>query len=104
MNTITREELKNKIDSGGRFILLMCMNEEAFNLKHIPGSTYFNVNGNTQFNFDKNEEMVVYCSSEDCRFSANAYNLLESKGYKRLYHYAGGLADWEKAGYPLESV
>jgi rhodanese-related sulfurtransferase len=28
--------------------------------------------------------------------------LLEREGYAHVLHYAGGLADWEQAGYPLE--
>lgn len=102
MNTITREELKNKLENSGEFILLMCMSEEAYNLKHIPGSRCFNINGSFQCKFDKAEEIIVYCSGEDCRFSANAYNYLESNGYKNIFHYKGGLEDWEKAGYETE--
>jgi rhodanese-related sulfurtransferase len=103
MNTITREELKQKIDSGKNFLLLMCMSNEAFSLKHIPHSECFNINGSYQCNFSQDDEIIVYCSGNDCRFSTNAYNLLISKGYKNVYHYPGGLDEWEQAGYPLES-
>jgi rhodanese-related sulfurtransferase len=27
---------------------------------------------------------------------------LERNGYKKIRRYAGGLQDWEEAGYPLE--
>ena len=102
MNTITREELKLKLEGGENFRFLMCMSGEAFNLKHIPGSVCFDINGNQQFSCNPDEEIIVYCSGEECRFSTNAYNFLTELGYKKVYHYAGGLADWEKAGYPLE--
>jgi 3-mercaptopyruvate sulfurtransferase SseA len=45
---------------------------------------------------------VVYCSNEDCIASQAAYRLLERHGYPNVRRYAGGLADWEAAGYPLE--
>jgi rhodanese-related sulfurtransferase len=102
MNTITKEELKSKLEGGKNFRLLMCMSEEAYTLKHIPGSVCFDINGNPQCNFSADEEIIVYCSGEECRFSTNAYNFLTERGYKRVYHYAGGLADWEKNNYPLE--
>ena len=101
MNTITKEELKLKLEASENFRLLMCMNEEAFNTKHIPGSVCFNINESLNCNYSVDEEIIVYCSGEECRFSTNAYNFLQSEGYKRVYHYPGGLADWEKAGYPL---
>jgi rhodanese-related sulfurtransferase len=78
------------------------MPEEAFSLKHIPGSRCFNINGNFKCDFDLQQEIIVYCSGKDCRFSTNAYNYLLSSGYK-VYHFEGGLAEWEKEGYPVES-
>ena len=30
------------------------------------------------------------------------YQILERNGYKKIRRYAGGLQDWEEAGYPLE--
>ena len=102
MNTISREALKLKIDNSENFLLLMCMSSEAFSLKHIPRSVCFNINGTYQCNFNLDEEIIVYCSGGECRFSANAYNILKSKGYNNVYHYPGGLADWENAGYSIE--
>lgn len=102
MNTITKEELKLKLDNNENFRFLMCMSEEAFKMKHIPGSVCFDINANQQFSFGTNDVIIVYCSSDECRFSTNAYNFLSQRGYTRIYHYAGGLADWENAGYALE--
>jgi len=102
MNTITREELKLKLESNENVRLLMCMSEEAFKLKHIRGSVCFDINGSQQCSCNADDEIIVYCSGEECIFSTNAYNFLTEHGYKKVYHYAGGLADWEKTGYPLE--
>lgn len=51
---------------------------------------------------DQNEEIVVYCSNPACSASRFAYHFLVDHGYKNVRRYAGGLLDWEDAGYPLE--
>jgi rhodanese-related sulfurtransferase len=104
MNTITKEKLKAKLEQSNDFILLMCMSEEQFRQKHIPNSRCFNINGSFKADFSKEHEIIVYCSGNDCRFSVNAYNFLTSNGYSKVFHYPGGLAEWEQAGYPVEAV
>jgi 3-mercaptopyruvate sulfurtransferase SseA len=39
----------------------------------------------------------VYCPA-----SIRAYYFLEQRGYGRVRRFAGGIADWEAAGYRLE--
>jgi 3-mercaptopyruvate sulfurtransferase SseA len=41
--------------------------------------------------------MNLYCVA-----SIYAYRLLEREGFLRVRRYAGGIADWEDAGYPVE--
>ena len=48
------------------------------------------------------EEIVVYCSNEDCLASHAAYYSLLDHGYKNVRRYSGGLIDWEEGGLPLE--
>ena len=43
---------------------------------------------------------MVYCTNVNCA-SIMAYNLLVQHGYGDVRRYAGGLDDWEEAGYPL---
>jgi rhodanese-related sulfurtransferase len=45
---------------------------------------------------------VVYCSNPACSASILAYQGLVARGYRNVRRYAGGLLDWEDAGYPLE--
>jgi rhodanese-related sulfurtransferase len=44
---------------------------------------------------------VVYCANPACPSSFNAYWKLRKLGFRNLYRYAGGLAEWYDAGYPL---
>jgi rhodanese-related sulfurtransferase len=102
MQTISREELKSKLDQGAPIKLVMVMGEWAFRAKHIPGSTFFNTPEEAYQALHTDDEIVVYCTGGECMASRFAYDLLTQKGYQRVYHYAGGLPDWEDAGYPLE--
>ena len=52
---------------------------------------------------DPTEEIIVYCADVHYAASIYAYHHLERAGYTRVHRYAGGTADWEQAGYPLES-
>jgi rhodanese-related sulfurtransferase len=102
MNHINRDELKVKIDRGDTFKLVMTLNEWAFLETHIPGS----INVSTPEQADKllqfDDEIVVYCSGEGCPASSTTYHYLVSKGYSNVWHYAGGLTEWQAAGYLLE--
>ena len=102
MNLITREELKEKLDRRDNFRLLMTLGEWAFQMAHIPGSLNVSDIEQGQKLLSPDDEIVVYCSDVNCIASQAAYNILESNGFKNVRRYAGGLADWQAAGYPLE--
>ncbi len=102
MNLISREELKEKLDRGDDFKLVMTLGEWGYRAKHIPGSLNIYTAEQGREMLDIDDEIVVYCSNEACVASVSAYNILEHNGYKNVRRYAGGLLDWEDAGYPLE--
>ena len=102
MSLITRGELKDKLDRHDDFKLVMVLGEWAFRAKHIPGSLSVNTPNALAEILDPSDEIVVYCSSETCAASRYALMLLEKAGYGNVRRYAGGIADWEEAGFPLE--
>jgi len=102
MSTITREELKAKFDGGGYFKLVNCLDEWMFRAKRIPGSIRFESLKNALETLDAKEEIIVYCSNVGCTASVLAYQQLVDRGFQNVRHYAGGIADWEDAGYPFE--
>jgi rhodanese-related sulfurtransferase len=102
MNLITRDELRAKLDRGDAFKLVMTLPELAYRAKHIPTSLHFDTVEETFAGLDTGEEIVVYCADVHCRASIYAYHSLERAGYTRVRRYAGGIADWEAAGYRLE--
>jgi 3-mercaptopyruvate sulfurtransferase SseA len=104
MRLISREELKQKLDRGDQFKLVMALGAWAYRAKHIPGSIYFDTPEDALQAVSPDDEIVVYCSGPDCIASVYAYQFLESRGFTNVRRYAGGLPDWEAAGYPLEGI
>jgi rhodanese-related sulfurtransferase len=102
LNLIDRDELKEKLDQGEDFKLVMTLGEWAFRASHIPGSLNINDIEISKELLSPDEEIVVYCSDERCISSRAAYHFLIQNGYKNVRRYAGGLSDWDDAGYPLE--
>ena len=103
MNLISREELKEKIDRGDEFKLVMTLGEFGFRAKHIPGSLRRHIaphrrpNTSTQTTRSSSTAQTGNVSQ-----AFYAFESLEQAGYTRVARYAGGISDWEDAGYPLE--
>jgi rhodanese-related sulfurtransferase len=102
IKTITREELRQKLDLGEPFKLIMALNGWAFEAKHIPGSLHFDTPEGLFAAVRPDDEVVVYCSNVDCLSSVALYRDLVRRGYRNVRRYAGGLLDWEDAGLPIE--
>ena len=103
MKLISREELRRKLDRGDELKLVMALPAIPHRDKRIPGSLSFESVDQVVAALDPEDEVVVYCSDVHCPASIYVYALLEREGYRRLYRYAGGIDDWESAGYPVES-
>jgi rhodanese-related sulfurtransferase len=102
MNLISREELKQKLDRGDKFKLINALGEWAFNAKHIPGSINISKIEDAKKILNPSDEIIIYCSNPSCIASIIGYQHLTRMGYKNVKRYAGGIVDWEEAGYPLE--
>jgi rhodanese-related sulfurtransferase len=103
MELITREELHAKLERGDEFRLVMTLAAPAFGQKHIPRSLCVESAAEALTALDREEEIVVYCADVACAASIYAYFALEREGFRRVRRYPGGVADWEAAGYPLET-
>jgi rhodanese-related sulfurtransferase len=100
--TIEREALRQKLTRGDDVKLVMSLNEWEFRAKHIPGSIHFNTPEEMLASLRKDDEIVAYCSNPECLASLAVYQRLVAHGYSNVRRYAGGVADWEDAGLPLE--
>ena len=102
--TIGRGELKAKLDRGEGVRLVMALNRWAYDAKHIPGSLHFDTPDALYAALRPDDEIIVYCSQNDCLSSVAVYRDLIARGYQNVRRYSGGLMDWEDAGLPLEGT
>ena len=102
IRTISREDLRRKLDRGDNVKLVMALNRWAYDAKHIPGSMHFDTPEQLYAAVRPEDEVVVYCSHVDCLSSVALYRDLVRRGYRNVRRYSGGLLDWEDAGLPLE--
>ena len=64
MKTITREELKAKIDSGEDLVLLEVLSEDSYRRAHLPGAIRFHdVSLAPEILPDRSALIVAYCSN-----------------------------------------
>jgi rhodanese-related sulfurtransferase len=67
METISREELKGKIDRGEAFTLVETLQEVAYRHEHLPGAVNLPPDRVRELAPtllpDKSAEIIVYCSS-----------------------------------------
>jgi rhodanese-related sulfurtransferase len=107
VRTISRDELKAKLDRREAFVTLEALPEKYFRHSHLPGAINF---PHDQVEAlaprlvpDKNADIVVYCANADCKNSGIAAEALTALGYTNVRAYEAGKADWIEAGYPIES-
>jgi rhodanese-related sulfurtransferase len=99
---LDREALRAKLARGDDFKLVMASSDWGFRAKHLPGSIHFKTPEEMFAALRKDQEIVVYCSNQDCHASLATIQKLRDHGYHRVAHYPGGLIDWESAGLPIE--
>jgi rhodanese-related sulfurtransferase len=101
MGLIGTKELKGKLDREAYFKLVMVLGRWAYSLTHIPGSLCISSVEEWLEALDPDDDIVVYDSGPYCVASRRVYRFLKAHGYERVRWYAGGLEEWESAGYPL---
>jgi rhodanese-related sulfurtransferase len=104
--TISREELREKIESGDDFVLIDALAPMSFALSHLPGAInltpeWVDERGPRRIP-DLNTEVVVYCSGPTCDSSVIVANRLLELGYRNVRHYLEGKSDWMKARLSVE--
>jgi rhodanese-related sulfurtransferase len=101
---IERDELKRKLDEQEQLKLVCALSESGYRAVHIPGSLHVDSLAKAAELLRKDDEIVVYCTNVTCVLSITLYHHLVDDGYQDVRRYAGGIEDWEEAGYPLASL
>ena len=104
--TITRDELKARLDAGEPVTIVEALPEEYYRKAHLPGALLLphdRVDDLAPTLLpDKAATVVVYCANLACRNSVVAAERLAALGYADVREYAEGKQDWIDAGYPTE--
>jgi len=97
------EEVKKKMESGGKFVLVDVREESEFAKDHLPGAIHLGkgiIERDIEARVpDLNAEIVLYCGGGFR--SALAADNLQKMGYKNVISMDGGIRDWREKGYPL---
>lgn len=103
LKTIGLKELQKKKDE---VILIEVLDPDQYEDFHIKGAInipYKKIATEAEKKFNKEDEIVVYCSDYECKSSKIAADKLNDMGFKKVYHYKGGKKEWKEAGLPVES-
>lgn len=85
-------------------LVINVLDKKLYDDCHIPGSIQVDFDKVEQYvsNYPKDHTIVVYCSNYTCMTSHFVANKLIEKEYTQVQVYAGGMAAWYQAGYPVE--
>lgn len=104
---ITREQIKQKIDSGDPITIVEALPEKYFLAEHLPGALnlpHDKVRERApELLPDKDALIVVYCANTACQNSRIATQTLQQMGYENAHEYVEGKQDWIEASFPVES-
>ena len=106
-HTISREQIKAKLDSGEPITLVEALPAQYFTKHHLPGAINIPHDQVSELAADllpdKDALVVVYCANTECKNSTIARAELEQLGYTNALDYLEGKQDWLEAGFPVES-
>lgn len=102
MNTITREELKERLEARQPTQLVMALGQWAYEQVRIPGSLLLEDVQRAAAGLSREQEVIIYCANAACPASYRAYYHLRSLGFTQIKRFSGGLEAWVEAGLPVE--
>ncbi len=84
--------------------LVNVLDQKYFEDAHIPGSLNISLDDLEKESADWNKDatVVVYCANYNCSASAAAARKFKEYGFNNVKAYEAGMADWAKAGLPVE--
>jgi len=105
--TISREELRIKLSSPDRPVLVEALPQKYYEERHLPGALHLphdQVDALAAIVLpEQAAKIVVYCANRQCQNSHIAAHRLAALGYRDVSVYAGGKQDWEEGGLPFDT-
>ena len=97
------EDVKKKMDGGGKFVLVDVREESEFAKDHLPDAIHLGkgvIERDIEARVpDLDAEIVLYCGGGFR--SALAADNLQKMGYTNVISMDGGIRDWREKGLPL---
>jgi rhodanese-related sulfurtransferase len=105
---ISKAEFQKMIKNQQDLVVIDVLSSKSFAKAHIKGAVSIPLDKLDKpvviKGLDKNKTYVVYCASTKCYASTAAAELLMKHGFKKVYDYKAGLAEWEAAKLPVETA
>jgi len=107
--TITAEELQTMIKETKDLVIIDSRGGKWFDGEVIAGAKQLaadktNAKSLAKLIPTKTTPVVFYCSGTECPASAAAAHAAQKAGYKNLYKFPGGIAEWKEKGLPTAKL
>lgn len=95
IDTITPEEVKERIKNGEKLNLIDVREDEEVAMGMIPGAKYIPMSGipSQHEDIEKTDEIIFICRSGNR--SGRVVEYLQMLGYKGLKNMTGGMLEWD---------
>ncbi len=104
--TISVHDLRGKELSNEKFFLLDVRTKEEFEAGHLGFTNALIPHDLLPSQTDKlpqDKNIPIYCFCRSGRRSAGITKYLRSIGYREAYNVSGGILEWAKSGYEIET-
>lgn len=99
-------DLFEDLKKGEKIIVIDARSKESYDNEHIKGAINLHhrvISAETASHFDKNTQIVAYCTGVGCNASTKGALKLAQLGFK-VKELIGGLEWWKRDGYPTEGL
>ncbi len=98
------DELSHRMENAGRCLIVDTRPIDLYDKGHIPGAISIDEQDAEILakKYDKDTEIITYCSCTLCKESIIAAIQFVEMGFKYVYDYGPGLIEWMRRGYPIE--
>ncbi len=106
IKTITKEELREKINLGEEFKLVDVRDTPDYEKEHIVGAVHLLISEMDQEKletmFHRDDLIITYSLDRDCPAKIIAAKKFMEFGYSNVLAYEGSWKEWKESGYPVE--
>lgn len=101
---ISAEDLRTKMAENPNLLVINVLSEKWYRDCHIAGSINVPLDKliYQMEQYDRDQEVVVYCALDECDASEKAYVLLRCMGFDQVVDYRGGIKEWFQLTYAVE--